>query len=387
MADTPIFPVDLGTILVIGGRGFLGYHIIVALQSEPSIICSAIHVLSRSPNDNHIPGVTYHNGDITSDNTVSSLLSQVRPQIIFHCASPAAYYPGANASFFQRNIVDGTATIVSAATKAPSVLGLIYTSTSMVVAGASFVRATESSPILTQSSRSNAYCKAKAKADALVLASNNPLLPEAAAVTAAVTNYAGTLRTLVLRPPAMYGERDPVVIGGLLASFRAGETRYQLGDGSNLFDWLHVVNAASAHVLAVRALVVGALHPSFPTAKKVDGEAFFISDDHPLPFWDFVHRVWAEMGDTTPSKKRIVVPRWAALTIGSTVEWIVWLASVGKTKPTLLNRQRMEYSVLEHTICVDKAKERLGYEPVVGWEEGVRKGVEWALKNEKTKLS
>lgn len=369
---------DLGTVLVIGGCGFLGYHIISAIRDNPAITCSSIHVLSRTPQSNHHPNVTYHSGDITVAQCLPPLLAKIAPRIIFHCASPAAYHPGATASFFHQAIVVGTANVLKAATAEASVFALIYTSSSTVVVGKTIVRAKEDAPILTASSRENYYSKAKATAETLVLAFNKPI-PDVPAPTAADTAYSGCLRTLAIRTTAMYGERDPIVIQSLLKSFRAGETKYQLGKNRNLFDWLYVGNAANAHVLAARALVNGAMDPHAP---KVDGEAFFITDDAPTPFWDFIWMVWKAMGDDTPEDARTVIPARVALLLADCAEWIVWAVSLGKRKPALLNRQRVEYSVFEHTYCIDKAKERLGYKPSMSMEEGVRKGVKWALENE-----
>lgn len=378
MAYTTTTPTDLGNVLVIGGCGFLGYHIISAIRDNPTVTCSSIHVVSRSPNSNRHPIVTYHIGDITDASCLPPLLAKIAPRIIFHCASPAAYHPGANASFFQQEIFIGTANVLKAATAESSVLALIYTSSTTVVAGKTVVRAKEDAPVLTAESRENAYSKAKAITETLVLASNKPL-PATSASSAADPPYSGYLRTLALRATGMYGERDPIVIHGLLKSFRAGETRFQLGDNRNLFDWLFVGNAAVAHVLAAKALAVSATNPNAP---QVSGEAFFITDDAPLPFWEFVWMVWRALGDTTLKEKRIVIPAWLALLLADCAEWIVWAVSFGGKKPALLNRQRVEYSVFEHTYCIDKAKERLGYIPATSLEEGVRKGVEWALENE-----
>ena len=372
-------PTALGSVLVIGGCGFLGYHLVRTLSEDPSITCSSIHVLSRQPNVNIVPNVIYHKGDITESTSLPALLSKIAPRIIFHCASPMAYHPGATAAFFQKNIVTATQNIIDAATAEASVLSLIYTSSAVVVAGNLVVKVNEDAPILTAKSKENAYAKAKATADALVRAANNPLSATPSWTKGTASTYANSLRTLVLRPLAIYGERDPVVIAGLLRSFRAGETRFQLGDGTNLFDWLYVGNGARAHVLAAKALEAGA---TVPNAPKVDGEAFFITDDAPLPFWDFVHLMWARMGDNTPKEKLIVIPTWLSLAIASCAEWVMWIGTLGWKKPALLNRQRVEYSVFERTYSIEKAQKRLQYKALTSTEEGVQRAVEWALEHE-----
>ncbi|MCJ1264612.1 hypothetical protein MMC22_004486 [Lobaria immixta] len=325
MALTTIPPTDLGTVLVIGGCGFLGYHIICAIRDNPEVTCSSIHVMSRTPHTNRHPNVTYHIGDITDASCLAPLFAKIGPRIIFHCACPAAYHPGANATFFQQQIVIGTANVLTAATAEAAVLALIFTSSTTVVAGQTVVRAKEDAPVLTAASRENAYSKAKAVAETLVLASNKPV-SDTSTTSAADPTYSGYLRTVALRTTGMYGERDPIVIHSLLKSFRGGGTRYQLGDNRNLFDWLFVGNAAVAHVLAAKALAVSATNS---TVLQVSGEAFFITDDAPIPFWEFVWMVWRAMGDTTSKEKRVVIPAWLALLLADCAEWIVWAVSLG----------------------------------------------------------
>lgn len=79
----------LDTVLVVGGCGFLGHHVVKFLLDEPS--CTAIAVMSRRPTTRHFPGVTYHIGDITNIEQVRLVLEQVKPNVIINTASPHAY--------------------------------------------------------------------------------------------------------------------------------------------------------------------------------------------------------------------------------------------------------------------------------------------------------
>lgn len=54
---------DLGTVLVIGGCGFLGSLLVGMLVEEPSV--SSVHVISRNPTENLNPKAKYHAGDIS----------------------------------------------------------------------------------------------------------------------------------------------------------------------------------------------------------------------------------------------------------------------------------------------------------------------------------
>ena len=87
------------------------------------------------------------------------------------------------------------------------------------------------------------------------------------------------LRTLCLRPPLIYGERDSQLIPGALAVLRDKNNHFQLGDNINPHDSIYVENAVSAHIVAAKALLRDNTSNS-----KVDGETFSITNDNPIPF-------------------------------------------------------------------------------------------------------
>ena len=365
--SVPLLP--LGSVLVVGGCGCLGSHIVDLLLREPDCTVS---VLSRNPDRNHFPGVSYHVGDISNLEEVRSILAKLQPRIIFHTASPQAFEDSANASIYQEVNINGTRNLISCAAQAPSVVALIYSSSTSVVAGKKHIFADERSPVLTAASRENPYSKSKAIADTMVLEANDP------------EGENGTvLRTLCIRPAGGYGERDIQFTQGILRTLqRRRGTTIQLGDNTNLFDWVYAGNTTYAHVLAAKALLLGMTDAQ---ASKVDGEAFFITDDHPWPFWTFLRKAWTAAGDQTPLQEVWVIPAGIALVIASVIEWACWVLFFGRRRP-LFNRQRVEYCCLTRTYCIDKAKERLGYAPRGRVEDNLRKAVDWALKNKAEEL-
>lgn len=356
----------LGSVLVIGGCGFLGFHLVRRLLSESS--CSSVSVLSRNPNRNRISGATYHAGDINSPETIKSLLEDLKPTVIIHAASPTGHEVENASSLYRETNIQGTTNLLSCAAQIPSVRAFIYTSSSTVIAGSEHKFVDESAPLLTAvSEESNEYAKSKAVADILVLEADDP--------TGAGNPEGTPFRTACIRPVAMYGERDTQIIPNLLGILRRGEHRFQLGDNSNLFDWAHVENVVSAHILAVKALLT---HEP-PSGLKVGGEAFLITDGLPLPFWDLPRKIWAVAGDCTPTGKAWVIPTKVALRFAAALEWIH--SAVGTKKKPTFSRQAVEYCCLNKTYGIAKARERLGYVPNGEiMDDGVRQGVEWVLK-------
>lgn len=369
---------SLRSVLVVGGCGFLGFHLVRCLLEDPD--CSTVSVLSRTPTRNRLPGVSYHAGDITNPETVQSLLNELKPRVIIHAAAPTGHAVTGGVSVYQETNIKGTANLLACAAEAPSTVAFVYTSTSIVLVGAEHLFADESSPVLNASSKENEYARTKAVADTLVLAANSP-----------GNKSQKSLRTACIRLTGMYGQRDTQITPNLLGLLRRGENRFQLGDNSNLFDWVHVENAATAHVLAAKALLAESAYleekgEEVAKSMKVSGEAFFITDDAPLSFWDLPRKMWAAAGHPISTDKVWVIPTKWALRSATAVEWIVWALSLGTKRPQTFSRQAVEYCCLTRTYCIDKAKKRLGYVARDNVEEGVRQAVAWVLKDEPLEL-
>lgn len=101
-----------------------------ALQDNPSF--SAIHVFSRNPTTNILPGVQYHAGDLTSKSDVESVFSIVQPTVVFHVASAISVEDGVSSKLFHDVNVEGTKILLENAVKSTSTKIFIYTSPSSV---------------------------------------------------------------------------------------------------------------------------------------------------------------------------------------------------------------------------------------------------------------
>jgi len=123
-------------------------------------------------------------------------------------------------------------------------------------------------------------------------------------------------------------------------------------------------NSADAHLQAAASLLG-------PDPAGVAGEAFFITNDTPVPFWDFGRAIQRAAGITaTPDQIKVVNPA-VAYCIAWVLEWVAWFTG---SKP-MLARAMVKYLTMNRWYNISKAKERLGYRPNVDWEEGVRRGV------------
>lgn len=169
----------------------------------------------------------------------------------------------------------------------------------------------------------------------------------------------------------------------LVNIWRQGRSNFQVGDNNNLFDFTYVENVAHAHLLAARALLVTFQSSTAPLdTERVDGEAFFITNGSPVYFWDFARTVFRYAGSEDGTDKVWVLPLGLGLALGLLSEVFFWLIG----RPPTLTRQRFVYSSMTRYYDIGKARRRLGYRPIVSLEEGVRRGVEWALQQEKAGL-
>jgi sterol-4alpha-carboxylate 3-dehydrogenase (decarboxylating) len=186
--------------------------------------------------------------------------------------------------------------------------------------------------------------------------------------------------TCAIRPAGIFGEGDVQLLPKMVTAYRKGQTKFQVGDNDNLFDFTYVENVAHGHLLATVALLK--THSILPTVpldtERVDGEVFFITNGQPVYFWDFARAVWHEAGDRLPLRSVWRLDTGLAWTIGTILEWAFW--AVGKTPN--LTRAQVRYSSMKKYHSIAKARTRLGYQPIVSLDEGIKRGVKYILDQE-----
>ncbi|KAF8604066.1 C-3 sterol dehydrogenase [Ceratobasidium sp. AG-I] len=217
----------LESYLVIGGSGFLGRHIVEALLARGETEVAVFDIVQRHHD------VRFFSGDITNESEVADALRKANVTCIIHTASPVH---GLGKEIYWKVNVDGTKAVIAAA-QAHGVRKLVYTSSAGVVYnGEDLVDVDErlDYPEIPMDS----YNETKAEAEKLVLAANG------------VDN----LLTVAIRPAGIFGPGDRQVMKGLMEVVANGQTRFQIGSNTNLFDWTYVSNVAYAHLLAADKL-------------------------------------------------------------------------------------------------------------------------------------
>ncbi|KAM0283617.1 hypothetical protein ACHAQH_002395 [Verticillium albo-atrum] len=372
---------DLGRVLVIGGNGFLGHHVVNQILDEPLWSASAISVIDLKCERNRRPDsdrVAYHEADISDADRLLSIFEDVKPDVVIHTASPAPHAAAAVAKdLFKKVNVDGTAAVIRACQET-GVTALVYTSSASVISDntSDLINADERWPVIRGEAQTEYYTETKivaaskltnleAEAEQLVLAANR--------------QEDSKLLTTAIRPAGIFGEGDTMATLQLIRIHRQNRTGFQIGDGDNLFDFTHVANIAHAHLLAARLLLVSSRAPTVPLDhERVDGEAFIVTNDAPIFFWDFARAVWRAAGSDKGTSHVWAIPREVGLVMGFASEVIFHI--LGKT-PTF-TRQRCVYSCMTRYYNITKAKRVLGYRPIVSLDDGIKRGVKWFLDQE-----
>ncbi|GAM42473.1 NAD-dependent epimerase/dehydratase [Talaromyces pinophilus] len=219
---------DLGAVVVVGGCGYLGSNLVKMLQAEST--CTAIHVISRKPNQNLYPDVTYHAGDISDAQQVADLFNKINPRVVFHVASPKDVAPE---PLLHRTNVNGTRNLLKVARETESTCAFIYTGSDSAFEQMPGVKQTEEiSKLYTERSKgANPYAKTKAIADAEVQAANTP----------------PTLTTAVKACEAHILAAKRILEGRL-----TGGQAFFISDGVSLpyFDFVRKLHAGAGHPVA-----------------------------------------------------------------------------------------------------------------------------------------
>lgn len=349
---------DLKSVILIGGCGFLGLHLIEEfwqVQPRPEIHVFDIRPLPpiSSTFYSFDPAkITVHVGDITSPKDISDALAIAKPQVIVHSVSPVH---GLGASIYHKVNVEGTLNIIEQAKADPNVRALVYTSSGGVVFDGSDLRnAVETCPIPKVAM--DAYNDTKAIAEDHVLKAADVLTG---------SDYKGKLLTIALRPAGIFGPGDRQMIPNIRAIAFRGQHKFQLGDNLNLFDFTYVGNVAYSHALATLRL----LDPASRDA--VNGQAFFITNDSPIYFWSMARAVWKADGFTDEAK--FVIPRDFGIVIGYISEFVSKITG----KEPGLTPFRVRTTCADKYYNIGKAKALLKYRPQTDLQEGIAQTLKW----------
>lgn len=151
----------LGTVVVVGGCGFLGSHIVSYIVRRHPQTQIAVLDLRTNSNRHTSSTVSYHDGDITDAAAMQRFFAQIKPDAVIHTASPHFNLPPA---IHDKVNVEGTKILLKAAQDA-GVKAFVYTSSASVIFGgaAELVNANEEWPLVTGEAQPEYYTTTKVR--------------------------------------------------------------------------------------------------------------------------------------------------------------------------------------------------------------------------------
>jgi UDP-glucose 4-epimerase len=214
-------------VLVTGGAGFLGSHIVDALKARGDHVV-ALDDLSTGDRANLDPAIELAVADVSDRDAVRERLFGKRFDAVVHAAAKTKVVESmAKPELYRRVIVEGTANALDVAQRTGAT-AFVNISTGGAMYGETPTCANEESPIDTPSP----YGRYKAEAERLVAS-------------------APGLRAVTLRFANIYGPRQRTDLeGGVIAIFtgcwKRGEPLTIYGDGSAQRDYIYVADAVAA---------------------------------------------------------------------------------------------------------------------------------------------
>jgi UDP-glucose 4-epimerase len=227
-------------VLVTGGAGFLGSHVVDALRARGDDVI-ALDDLSTGDRANLDPAVPLVLADISDAAAVRAGLSGQRFDAVVHAAAKTKVVESiAKPDLYHRVIVNGTSNALEAA-RGAGATSFVNVSTGGAMYGETPACATEESPVDTPSP----YGRYKAEAERLAAAAKD-------------------LRAVTLRFANIYGPRQRTDLeGGVIAifagSWKRGDALTIYGDGTAERDYLYVADA----VAAILGALGGSLNGTF----------------------------------------------------------------------------------------------------------------------------
>jgi oxidoreductase len=321
---------------VTGATGFIGGHLTKRLVQEGH----RVRCLVRESSDTsalEALDVELARGDLTDGASLTRAAQGCGS--VLHCAALVSDW--ATVEEIEQVNVAGTRNVL-AASRAATVERFVHVSTTDVYGhpGHPWVEETH-----VQAGFSNWYAETKRAAEAEVRRAEQ-----------------GGLNVVILRPATVYGPGSEDVVGDIARAIHARQM-VLVGGGRAVAGLLYVDNLVDAVVLALHS-------------DAAVGEAFNLTDGLDITWRQFLGDLAAGLGYPAP---RWSLPYEVALGIGFALERgyrLLRRVTGLKTRP-LLSRQAVHVLGRAQDFSNRKARETLGWQPQVSYQEGLAATIEW----------
>ncbi|XP_013930341.1 PREDICTED: sterol-4-alpha-carboxylate 3-dehydrogenase, decarboxylating [Thamnophis sirtalis] len=318
---------------VIGGSGFLGQHLVEQLV-EKGYSVNVFDIRKGFDNSQ----VQFYLGNLCKKEDLLPALQGVT--VAFHCASPAP--SSNNRELFYRVNYLGTKTVIEACKEAGVQKLVLTSSASVVFEGTDIKNGTEDLPYAKKPI--DYYTETKILQEKEVLKASDP-----------EKNFL----TIAIRPHGIFGPRDPQLVPVLIQAAKSGKMKFVIGNGKNLVDFTYVENVVHGHILAAEQL---------QRESPLCGKAFHITNDEPIPFWEFLSRILTGLHYDPP---KYSIPYWLAYYLALLLSLVLLLLRPLVTIHPTFTPMRVALAGTFHYYSCERAKRDLGYKPLVRLDEAI----------------
>jgi nucleoside-diphosphate-sugar epimerase len=320
-------------ILITGGNGLLGRHLVTALLERGD----SVRVLALPSEDAawlELRGVTVMRGDITRAETLAEPMGGA--DAVLHLAGMMGVWRTLE-SYHAVNVT-GTENVCRAAL-AEGVGRVVHVSSWTVYGMALAEPAREDFPLRPFR---EPYALTKAAADEAV----QRMIVE------------DRLPAVIIRPGTFFGPGDRLHFGRMADRLAAGRG-IVVGAGDNALPFVYVTDVVQGLLLAL-------------DHEHAVGRAYNISNDRPLTQAQLLQAIAKEVGARAP---RLHVPYHALYAAGYAAERVARITR--PQRQPVLTRLGVKLFGTDNRHGIDKARMELGYEPRVALDDGVRLAAAW----------
>jgi nucleoside-diphosphate-sugar epimerase len=317
-------------VLVTGASGYIGGCLVKRLSEEGIETRAFVRTTSDISRLRNLHNVEICYGDLTDSLSVERALKGIH--IVHHIGGLASDW-GDYRDFYQVNYL-GTRNVLRASIEA-QVERYIYLSTMGVLDLGGRNTIQENQPY---GHFPGNYLRSKAEAEKMV------------------RKYSHLIPTVIIRPPAVYGPEDPQCTTRAL-KYAQKNLMFLVSRGKGIFPHIYVDNLVDALILAMRN-------------ESAAGEIFNLTDGEDTTAGEFFSRI-----NRIAGKGDIHLRLPYSIAWGVTLLMDIFARLTGK--PPLLSWIALQFLTLECRFDISRARNKLGYDPAVSFDEGMRRVRLW----------
>ncbi|KAK8946596.1 3beta-hydroxysteroid-dehydrogenase/decarboxylase isoform 3 [Platanthera zijinensis] len=344
--------------VIFGRSSFIGRSLVAALLSD---VRFTVRVVDPLPAPDPTPSlapffqsgrVSYHHVDIRH-RSPSLVTSIDGTDAVFHVdpTVTALQPPPAPSSDFQNLhllLVQSTRNVISACLEC-RVQRLVYVgSADAVIGGANDVFCWDES-VAYPDKFVDSLSELRAQAETMVLRANKKDGP----------------LTCALRASNPFGPGDDNLVPFLVKGAKEGWAKFIIGNGKNSWDFTYIENVAHASICAELALRL--------RTPYVAGRPFFITNQKPMKFWDFLSNILEGLGYQRPS---IHIPANVVLSLAEIARFFQEKLFSCRTSNSFITSSTLRSFISTRTFDCSNAERVIGYSPVVSLEDGISLTIE-----------